>query len=73
MSDDEGNRAFDVNLKQLPRDCHTLWVASLRRAVDDWHLTLQNLPLSADELPKAAQEVAHELARALPVPPGVLS
>lgn len=73
LSDDEGNRAFEVNLKQLPRDCSTVWVASLRREVDDWHLTLQNLPLSANELPKAAKEVAHELARALPVPQGVYS
>lgn len=71
LSDDEGNRCFEVNLKQLPRDCTTLWVAHLRRSVDDWHLTLQNLPLSAEELAGAAQEVAHELARALPIPQGV--
>ena len=68
LSDDEGNRAFDINLKQLPGDCHTLWVASLHREVGDWHLSLQNLPLPAKDLEKAAQEVAHELARALPVP-----
>ncbi len=68
LSDDEGNRAFEVNLKQLPGDCHTLWVASLRREVGDWHLSLQNLPLPAKNLADAAQEVAHELARALPVP-----
>lgn len=68
LSDDEGNRAFEVNLKQLPRNCHALWVASLRREIDDWHLTLQNLPLPAKDLTKAAQEVAHELARAMPVP-----
>ncbi|WP_218689009.1 TerD family protein [Psychrobacter sp. BF1] len=67
LSDDEGNRAFEVNLKQLPADCHTLWVASLRREVEDWHLTLQNLPLPAKNLSDAAQQVAHELARALPV------
>ena len=71
LSDDEGNRCFEVNLKQLPRDCTTLWVAHLRRAVDDWHLTLQNLPLEAEDLSDAAQEVAHELARALPVPQGI--
>lgn len=68
LSDDEGNRAFEVNLKQLPRDCQTIWVASLRREVDDWHLTLQNLPLAAKDLQSAAQEVAHELARTLPTP-----
>lgn len=68
LSDDEGNRAFEVNLKQLPRDCKAVWIASLRREVDDWHLTLQNLPLSENDLQKAAQQVAHELARALPVP-----
>lgn len=68
LSDDEGNRAFDVNLKQLPRDCSSVWIASLRREVDDWHLTLQNLPLSETDLQKAAQQVAHELARALPIP-----
>jgi tellurium resistance protein TerZ len=72
LSDDEGNRAFEVNLKQLPRDCHTLWVASLRREVDDWHLTLQNLPLPATDLASAAQQVAHELARALPVSPALV-
>ncbi len=66
LSDDEGNRAFEINLKQLPADCHTLWVASLHREVSDWHLTLQNLPLPAENLSDAAQEVAHELARALP-------
>ena len=71
LSDDEGNRCFEVNLKQLPRDCTTLWVAHLRRAVDDWHLTLQNLPLTADDLSEAAKEVAHELARALPIPQGI--
>ncbi len=71
LSDDEGNRSFEVNLKQLPRDCVTLWVAHLRREVDDWHLTLQNLPLPATDLSTAAQEVAHELARALPVPQGI--
>lgn len=68
LSDDEGNRAFEVNLKQLPRDCSAVWVANLRREVDDWHLTLQNLPLSETDLEKAAQQVAHELARALPIP-----
>jgi len=71
LSDDEGNRCFEVNLKQLPRDCTTLWVAHLRRSVDDWHLTLQNLPLTAEGLVDAAQEVAHELARALPIPQGI--
>ena len=68
LSDDEGNYAFEVNLKQLPRDCSAVWVAGLRREVDDWHLTLQNLPLSETDLQKAAQQVAHELARALPIP-----
>ncbi len=68
LSDDEGNRAFEVNLKQLPRDCSAIWVASLRREVDDWHLTLQNLPLTENDLEKAAQQVAHELARVLPTP-----
>lgn len=71
LSDDEGNRAFTVNLKQLPRDCHSAWIASLQRGVDDWHLTLQNLPLSTNDLQGAAQEVAHELARAIPVPQAV--
>ena len=67
LSDDEGNRAFEVNLKQVPRDCSAIWIASLRREIDDWHLTLQNLPLSENDLQKAAQQVAHELARALPI------
>lgn len=71
LSDDEGNRAFTVNLKQLPRDCYSVWVASLQREVDDWYLTLQNLPLSTHDLQKGAEEVAHELARALPVRPSV--
>ncbi|TXD98151.1 TerD family protein [Psychrobacter frigidicola] len=70
LSDDEGNRAFEVNLKQLPRDCNAVWIASLRREVSDWHLSLQNLPLTDNDLQKAAQQVAHELARALPVPQG---
>lgn len=69
LSDDEGNRAFKVDLKQLPSNCHALWVASLRREVDEWYLTLQNLPLAADDIPKAAQQVAHELGRALPITP----
>lgn len=73
LSDDEGNRAFEVNLKQLPRSCNAIWIASLRRAVDDWHVTLQNLPLTGKDLSKAAQQVAHELARALPIPQGVTS
>lgn len=73
LSDDEGNRAFEVNLKRLPRDCNAIWVASLHREVDDWHVTLQNLPLSENDLQKAAQQVAHELARALPIPQPVLS
>lgn len=68
LSDDEGNRCFEVNLKQLPQDCTTLWVAHLRREIEDWHLTLHNLPLPAEDLAHAAQEVAHELARALPIP-----
>lgn len=67
LSDDEGNRAFNVNLKQLPRDCHSLWVGSLRREIDDWYLTVQNLPLVAEDIEKAAQQVAHEMARALPI------
>ncbi|MGO1782032.1 MAG: TerD family protein [Moraxellaceae bacterium] len=66
LSDDEGNHCFEVNLKQLPRDCTTLWVANLRREIDDWHLTLQSLPLTAEDITTAAQKVAHELARALP-------
>lgn len=68
LTDDEGNRAFEVSLKQLPRDCNAIWIASLRREVEDWHLTLQNLPLTDTDLKKAAQQVAHELARALPAP-----
>ncbi len=71
LSDDEGNRCFEVNLKQLPRDCTTLWVAHLRREVEDWHLTLHNLPLATEDMVEAAQEVAHELARALPIPQGI--
>ncbi len=67
LSDDEGNRAFNVNLKQLPRDCHSLWVGSLRREIDGWYLTVQNLPLVAEDIEKAAQQVAHEMARALPI------
>lgn len=66
LSDDEGNRAFEVNLKQLPNDCNAIWVASLHREIDDWHVAVQNLPLSDKDLSKAAQAVAHELARALP-------
>lgn len=68
LSDDEGNRCFEVNLKQIPRDCTTLWVAHLRREIEDWHLTLHNLPLSAEDMVEAAQGVSHELARALPTP-----
>ncbi|MBP2281212.1 tellurium resistance protein TerZ [Psychrobacter sp. PL15] len=68
LSDDEGNRAFEVSLKQLPHGCSAIWIASLRREVDDWHLTLQNLPLTDTDIQKAAQQVAHELARALPMP-----
>lgn len=71
LSDDEGNRCFEVNLKKLPPDCVTLWVAHLRREVDDWHLTLQNLPLPVEDLADAAQSVAHELARALPMTPHI--
>lgn len=71
LSNDEGNRAFGVNLKHLPRDCHTVWVAHLRREIEDWHLTLQNLPLTENDIPKAAQQVAHELARALPITPAL--
>ena len=71
LSDDEGNRFFEVNLKQLPRDCTTLWVAHLRREIEDWHLTLHNLPLSAEDMVEAAQGVSHELARALPIPQGI--
>lgn len=71
LSDDEGNRCFEVNLKQLPRDCTTLWVAHLRREIEDWHLTLHNLPLSAEDMVEAAQGVSHELARALPIPQGI--
>ena len=67
LSDDEGNHAFGLNLKQLPKECNALWVASLRREVEDWHLTQHNLPLSETDLEKAAQQVAHELARALPL------
>lgn len=71
LSDDEGNRCFEVNLKQIPRDCTTLWVAHLRREIEDWHLTLHNLPLSAEDMVEAAQGVSHELARALPIPQGI--
>lgn len=71
LSDDEGNRCFEVNLKQIPRDCTTLWVAHLRREIEDWHLTLYNLPLSAEDMVEAAQGVSHELARALPIPQGI--
>ncbi|MGP4787599.1 TerD family protein [Psychrobacter sp. 1Y11] len=67
LSDDEYNRAFTVDLKQLPRDCYGLWVANLRREVDDWYLTVQQLPLKAENIEKLAQQVAHELARALPI------
>ncbi|MGP5067273.1 TerD family protein [Psychrobacter alimentarius] len=71
LSDDEGNRCFEVNLKQIPRDCTTLWVAHLRREIEDWHLTLHNLPLSAEDMVEASQGVSHELARALPIPQGI--
>ena len=73
LSDDEENRAFNINLKQLPRDCHCLLVGSLRREIDEWYLTVQSLPLVAADIEQAAQQVAHELARALPIeqPTGV--
>lgn len=70
LNDDEGNQVFEINLKQLSPTCNAIWVASLRRIVDDWHITLQNLPLTDKDLSKAAQLVAHELARTLPMPQG---
>ena len=71
LSDDEGNRAFEVNLRQSPRDCSAVWIASMRRGIDDWQLTLQNLPLNEHDISKAAQLVAHELARVLPMPQAI--
>ncbi|GAA0320323.1 TerD family protein [Psychrobacter aestuarii] len=66
VGDDEGNHLIDINLKQLPKDCQSLWVASLHREIDGWYLTAQSLPLSDHALDAAAEQVAYELARTLP-------
>ena len=66
LGDDEGNRALNINIKQLPKDCNALWVASMHREIDDWYLTAQQLPLSDHQLDVAAEQVAYELARTLP-------
>lgn len=66
LSDDEGNSALELDLTTLPEQCNALWVASLRREIDDWHLTEQNLSIDSPHLPKVASWVSHELARSLP-------
>lgn len=68
LSDDEGNPAFEIDLRTLPAKCNGLWVAHLRREVDDWHLTLQVLPTDSNDIPKIAAFVSAELARSLPQP-----
>lgn len=67
LSDDEGNIAFEVNLTLLSNPGNALWVANLRREVDDWHLSVQNLPTNSNNLVEMAKFIGHELARALPV------
>lgn len=67
LSDDEGNVAFNVDLTTLPPDCNALWVAHLRREIDDWHLTVQNLPTDSNNIPQMAKFISHELRRSLPV------
>lgn len=66
LSDDEGNPAFEIDLRTLPAKCNGLWVAHLRREVEDWHLTLQVLPTHSNDLEKMASFVSTELARSLP-------
>lgn len=66
LGDDEGNRTLEINIKQLPKDCASLWVATLSREIDGWYMTAQQLPLSDHALDDAAKQVAYELARTLP-------
>lgn len=66
LSDDEAHQAFALNLKSLPSSCNALWVGHLRREVDDWHLSLQNLAMPDNNIPKMAESICHELARSLP-------
>ena len=67
LSDDEGNVAFNVDLTTLPPNCNAVWIAHLRREIDDWHLTVQNLPTDSNNIPKMAKFISHELSRSLPV------
>lgn len=67
ISDDEGNLAFELNLTHLKEPCQALWIANLRREVDDWHLTVQNLATESNNLNKIASFISHELARSLPL------
>lgn len=68
LSDDEGNRAFTLDLKTLAKGCKMIWVAQLEKQIDDWQLTMQNLTLTNKDIPEAAQFVGRELTRALVVP-----
>ena len=68
LSDDEGNPAFEIDIRTLPAKCTALWVAHLRREVEDWHLTLQVLPTDSNDIEKMASFVSTELARSLPQP-----
>lgn len=67
LSDDEGNLAFELDLTSLPENCNALWIANLRREVDDWHLTVQNLPTDSNNIPKMAHFIGQDLGRSLPV------
>ncbi|MDO5768439.1 MAG: TerD family protein [Psychrobacter sp.] len=66
LSDDEGHHAFSINLTSLPDKCNAMWVAHLRREVDEWHLTVQNLALETKDMPEISTFIATELARSLP-------
>lgn len=65
LSDDEGTRAFQLDLRKLDDGCSALWVANLSREVDDWRLTIQKSALPAQPLPELAKLIEHELSRGL--------
>lgn len=57
ISDDEGNDIMQLNLPKLPKNCKSIWVATLARELNTWQFIANKQPLTYHCLAQFEQQI----------------
>ncbi len=64
LDDENANQAMTSIFSNLPNDCHTLWVATIKRANNDWLFEEIKKPIDSFD-PKSLEKVVQEISKKL--------